>query len=215
VTIQSYYHRTQDAPQWDVYQPDRNDGNNGNNGYAGSGYGRNSGIVNVADGTRIAATLNSRLNMRTSRSGEPFTMTVREPAELQGARIDGVISRISSGNNSGNDLRLDFRTIELRGRSSDFDATLNTIRLADGTLLRLDADGDASGNTRDPRVQNGAIGAAVGAVIGAIVGGGKGALAGMVVGGAGGVIMAQGHQQLDLAPGADVTLTTVSSHRKP
>ena len=73
----------------------------------------------VPDGTRLFATLDTPLSMRNSRNGEPFTMTVHSPAEYQGARIDGVITRVNAYRNSGNvmDMRVDFRTIELRGRS--------------------------------------------------------------------------------------------------
>jgi outer membrane lipoprotein SlyB len=53
----------------------------------------------------------------------------------------------------------------------------------------------------------------VGAIIGAMAGGGKGAAIGAVIGGTGGVILSQGHEQLELTRGTEVTLTVVSSYR--
>ena len=210
VTIESYYRRIATLPRWDVYAsgPEYEYG-------ARPEYGP---AMLVPEGTRLSATLDTPLSMRASRNGEPFTMTVRSPAEFQGARIDGVISRVNAvrRTENGMDMRVDFQTIELRGRSSEFAAYLNTVRLSDGTLLRVEADGDVRDVSRqDATIQNGAIGAAVGAIIGALAGGGKGAAAGAFVGGAGGVILSQGHEQLDLPPGADVTLTVVTRYRIP
>ncbi len=109
------------------------------------------------------------------------------------------------------DMRVDFRTIQMRGRSSEFGAELRTMRLADGTILRVNDESDTRGVRLDSTAaQNGAIGATVGAIIGALAGGGKGAAVGALVGGAGGVILSQGHEQLDFQPGAEVTLTTLT-----
>jgi hypothetical protein len=213
VTIQSYYRRTATTPRWDVYA------SGSGPGYDNRSDGLAAGILFVPDGTRMLATLDTPLSMRRSRDGEPFTMTVRSPAEFQGARIDGVISRVNGDRETGNglDMRVDFQTIQLPGRrSSEFAALLNTIRLYDGTLLRVNADGDVrDANRTDTTIQNGSIGAAVGAIIGALAGGGKGAVVGAVVGGAGGVILSQGHEQLDLSPGAEVTLTAATRYRIP
>ncbi len=212
VTIQSYYRRTMDAPRWDVYASG-----------TGRGYGRgNNGrpeyppATVVPDGMRLTASLETPLSMRTSQHGEPFTMIVLDPMEFKGARITGVISRMNVDRGGGRttDLGVDFQSIEWRGRSSEFDAYLNTIRLSNGSILRLNADGDGRNMNRgEAAVQGGAIGAAVGAIIGAVAGGGKGAAIGAVVGGTGGIILSQGHEQLDLPRGADVTLTAVSPYR--
>jgi osmotically inducible lipoprotein OsmB len=205
VVIQSYYLRAEGTPRWDVYA-------------SGPRYGSASGMMVVPDGTQLLATLDTPLSMRTSRDGEPFTMTVRSAGQFQGARINGVISRVNTYRESGNggDMRVDFQTIELSGRSSEFAAVLNTVRLFDGTVLRVNAEGNARNvNSGDTTVRNGGIGAAVGAIIGAVVGGGKGAVVGAVVGGTGGVILSQGQEQLDLPPGTEVTLTVLAGYRGP
>jgi len=210
VTIQTYYRRTSTTPRWDVYTPER-----GNDpAYGGRSWFRSAGVV--PHGTQLLATLDTPVNMRTSRNDQPFTMTIRSPAEFQGARIDGVISRVNADQNTGTarDVRVDFRTIEISGRSSDFDALLNTVRLPDGTLLRIEDDGEVrDANRGNASMRYGAIGAAVGAIIGAVTAGDKGAAIGAVIGGASGVILARGHEQLDLPRGTDVTLTAVSRYR--
>jgi hypothetical protein len=216
VTIQSYYRRTARAPRWDVYDSAR--GYGPDYGSARPVYGSASEMMIVPEGTRLLATLDTPLSMRGSRNGEPFTMTVHSPAEFQGARISGVISRVDGYRQAGNsqDLRVDFQTMQMRGRSSEFDAYLNTIRLSDGTLLRVNEEGEVREvNRRDTTIQNGAVGGAIGAIIGALAGGGKGAAVGAIIGGTGGVILSQGHEQLDLRPGSEVTLTAVGRYRLP
>ena len=210
VTIQSDYRRTSTTPRWDLYA------SGPGNGSASVGRSWSGSAVVVPDGTRLQTTLDTPVSMRTSRNDEPFTMTVHRPAEFRGARIDGVISRVSAYRDAetGRDMRFDFRTIELRGRSSEFHALLNTVRLSDGTLLRIDDEGEVQDENRGlTTIRNGAIGVAVGAIIGAVAGGGKGAVVGAVVGGAGGVILSQGREQLDLPRGTDVTLTAASRDR--
>ena len=218
VTVQSYYRRIANEPRWDL------------NTYAprpvptyGSGYGAppvyapyapTTGQFAVQDGTRLIATLDTPLSTRTSRSGERFTMTVRSPAQFEGARIDGVVSRVNPYQQSSNsaDMMVNFETIHFRGgQTSEFRAVLDTVRTPDGATLRVDAEGGVRDtNVNDTRIEHGAIGAAVGAIIGAIAGGGKGAAVGAVVGGAGGAILVEGRDQLDLPPGTEVTITATA-----
>jgi hypothetical protein len=174
----------------------------------------------VPDGTRIVAVLDTSLSTRTSRSGERFSMTVQGPPQYQGARIDGVIARITPyGQGRNADMRVDFDTIRLRdGRTAEFEAVLNTVRTPGGVTLRVDASGGVPDpNRTNATIQQGAIGAALGAIIGSFAGGGKGAAIGAVVGGAGGAILAQDREQyLDLPPGTQVTIIVTSSrYRTP
>jgi len=98
VTVQSYYRRIANEPRWDLYAGDSRPDSAYGAGYgAGSGYppapayAPPAGDFVVPDGTRLIATLDTPLSTRTSRSGERFTMTVRGPAQFEGARIDGVV----------------------------------------------------------------------------------------------------------------------------
>ena len=209
VTIQSYYRRVANQPRWDVYAPEP--------GYAPRPEPR---PFSVPDGTRIVAVLDTSLSTRTSRSGERFSMTVRSPEEYQGARIDGVIARITPyGQGRNADMRIDFDTIEFYdGETADFDAVLESVRTPGGVTLRVDASGGVPDRNRtDATIQQGAVGAALGAIIGAIAGGRKGAAIGAVVGGAGGAILAQDRDEyLDLPPGTQVTIIVTSSrYRTP
>jgi hypothetical protein len=215
VTIRSYYRRIADQPQWNVappepaYVPDPR--------YVPQPEPR---PFMMPDGTRIVAVLDSALSTRTSRSGERFSMTVRGPAEYEGARIDGVIARITPyGPGRSADMRVDFDTIRLRGgETAAFDAVLDTVRTPGGVTLRVDASGGVPDpNHTDTVIQQGAVGAALGAIIGAIAGGGKGAAIGAIAGGAGGAILAQDRDQyLDLPPGTQVTIiVTPPRYRTP
>ncbi len=203
VSIESYYRRISTTPEWDLYD-DRVDPPRA---AVGRGTGRT--MTSVPDGTRLVATLDTPISMRDSRDGEPFTMTVQTPGEYQGARIDGVLSRVRDTQGNGMDLRFAFDQIEAGGQSAQFDAVVNTIRLLDGRTLHITDEGDMRQTGGGNTVRNGTIGAAVGAIIGAIAGGGKGALIGAAVGGAGGVIVSQGRETLEIPRGAQIALTAV------
>ena len=198
IAVRSYYGRVDAQPRWDVYVPDSR----------GGAYPEPR-VFAVPDGTRLLAVLDTSLSTRTSRSGQHFSMTVQSPREYAGARIDGVIARITPHGPGRNvDLRVDFDRIRLRGgRPAEFDAILDTVRTPGGMTLRVEAGGDAP-----DAVQQGAIGAALGTVIGAIVGGGKGAVVGAVVGGASGAIMAQDRDPyLELPPNTQVGIVVTTS----
>jgi hypothetical protein len=200
VTIRSYYRRLNREPRWDVYVPvrvvDRRP--------TGFGYG-------VPEGTRLVATLDTALNTKTSRDGTAFTMTVRNPGEFQGARIDGVVDRVGQYSRDRNaDMRIVFDKIHLRnGRDLDFDAIVESVRTPGGASMRVDSssnDVDDKSKTQDT-IEKGAVGAGLGAVVGAIIGGGKGAAIGAAIGGAGGVIVAQNRDEIvDLPRGTQVTM---------
>ena len=222
VSFQSYYRRFSREARWDVYDDGpgfgRGRGNargRGDDGRGAGWVGWNPADTNVPDGMHLVATLDTPLSMRNSRDGEAFTMTVRGPAEFQDARIHGVISRVRAARGDDMDMRVEFQRIDVRGRSMDFDAVLNTVRLPGGKVLRVNSDGEVRENSTAETVRNGAVGVAIGAVIGALAGGGKGAAIGAAVGGAGGVILSQGDEQLDLPRGAEVTLTAQSRYRTP
>jgi hypothetical protein len=201
VTVRSYYRRTSPEPRWDLYAGDR------------GGYGPPPPppprAFYLAEGTRLAAVLDTEIDTRRTRSGERFTMTVENPAEYRDARIDGTIARIE-----GHDMYVDFDTIRLRdGRTTEFDAVLSTVRTPRGETMRVNSSTLPDQNRTNATIAQGAIGAGLGAIIGAIAGGGKGAAIGAVVGGAGGAILAQGNDQfINLPPGTQVTIVVTAPH---
>lgn len=203
VTVRTYYDRTSDVAQLNIYDTNREDS---------IGSGAVAGDFIVPNGTQIVAVLNNELSTQNVREGERFTMTVRSPGQYNGATIEGVVSSVErSGRITGrSQLTLDFDTIRMRdGRSYRFAGILEAVRTPEGDVVRIDNEGAVrDSNQTNKTVQRTAIGTAVGAIIGAIAGGGKGAAIGAVIGaGAGaGSVYVQGREDLDLDAGTEVTV---------
>ena len=204
VVVRTYYDRTADVAQLNVYDTNREGGNIGTGEVAGS--------FIIPDGTQIVAVLNNQLTTETVREGERFTMTVRSPGQYDGATIEGYVSSLErSGRVTGrSQMTLDFDTIRMRdGRSYRFAGILEAVRTSTGEVVKIDNEGAVrDSNQTNKTVQRTAIGTAVGAIIGAIAGGGKGAAIGAVIGaGAGaGSVYVQGREDLDLDAGTEVTI---------
>jgi hypothetical protein len=203
VTVRTYYDRTSDVAQLNLYDTDREDGNVA---------GAVAGNFIVPDGTQLVAVLNSDLSTQNVRQGDRFTMTVRSPGQYEGATIEGVVSSVErSGRITGrSEMTLDFDNIRTRdGRTYRFAGILETVRTPEGDVVRVDNEGAVrDSNQTNKTVQRTAIGTAVGAIIGAIAGGGKGAAIGAVIGaGAGaGSVYVQGREDLNLQAGTEVTV---------
>ena len=203
VVATSMYRKTSDQPTWDLYDSRRD--------VPASTYPRDvrSGYA-IPNGTRLIARLDSPLDSNTIRDGDRFTVTVQSPSEFDGAVIDGVVSKSTSGNilNRAN-LVLNFDRVRLRnGQSYPFSAILESVRLPDGTSAKVDNEGSIGGQS-DQAITRGAIGAALGGIIGAIAGGGKGAAIGAVLGGAGGAstVFIEGRNDLQMPRGTELSLT--------
>jgi hypothetical protein len=204
VTVQSTYNKTSEIAQLDLFR--------GRPG-PGAGGGWNGGNFGVEDGAQLVATLNNELSTERSREGDRFTMTVRSPSRYEGAVIEGRVYRVSrSGRLSGrSEMALQFDRIRLpNGRSYDFTGYIETVRTADGRVIRVDNEDSIQAERGQTRrtVERAGIGAAIGAVLGAIIEGGEGALIGAAIGaGAGaGSIFIEGREDLDLDPGTEITL---------
>ena len=205
VTVRSYYDRVSDAAQLNLYSPSANAGTYSNTGAV-------SGNFVVPDGARLVAVLNTNLNTRSTREGERFTMTVRAPAQYDGAVIEGHVSHVErSGRVTGrSEMTLNYDSIRLRdGRTYQFAGSTEAVRTTSGELVRVDNEGAARGDSRtSDTIQRTAIGTAVGAILGAILDGGGGAAIGAAVGaGAGaGSVYVQGSEDLALNRGAEITV---------
>lgn len=212
VVVQSVYERTSDVAQWNIYTGNPTYSNNQN-------YPTNttaSGSFIVPDNTQLIAVLNSDISTQTTRDNDRFTMTVRSPAEFDGAVIEGYVSNVSrSGRISGRSgMTLNFDSIRMRnGSTYRFAGVVESVRTQNGETVRVDNEGTVQDSNQTNRtVQRAAIGTAVGAIIGAIAGGGKGAAIGAVVGaGAGaGSVYVQGRDELDLRNGTELTIRSSS-----
>lgn len=205
VMVQSYYDRTSDVAQWNIYNP--------NTAYATSNTEAASGSFIVPDGTQLVAVLNHNLSTQNTRDGERFTMTVRSPVQYDGATIEGYVSDVNRGGRitGRSEMTLNFDRIRLRdGRTYNFAGFVENVVAANGESVRVDNEGalEEGDNRTNTTVTRTAIGTAVGAIIGAIAGGGKGAAIGAAVGaGAGaGSVYVQGRDDLNLMSGTEVTV---------
>jgi YMGG-like Gly-zipper len=205
VTVHSYYRKSSDEAQWDIYSTNRG---------APSQTDSAAGDFGVPDGTRLVATLDDALSTRNAHAEDRFTITTRSPSQYEGAVIEGTVSSVNaSGRVSGRaDMALNFESIRMRdGRTYQFAGVIESVRTANGETISVDNEGTVEENSQTEKaVQRGAIGAAIGAIIGAISGGGKGAAIGAAIGaGAGaGTVIVQGRDQLDLPRGTELTITS-------
>jgi hypothetical protein len=203
VTVRTYYDRTSDVAQLNIYDTNREDTNVG---------GGAVGSFIIPNGTEIVAVLNNDLSTQNAREGDRFTMTVRSPGQYDGATIEGQVTSVNrSGRVSGrSEMTMDFDTIRLRdGTTYRFAGILESVRTPNGDVVRVDNEGAVrESDQTNKTVTRTAIGTAVGAIIGAIAGGGKGAAIGAIVGaGAGaGSVYVQGRNDLDLTAGTEVTV---------
>ncbi|HEY6659675.1 MAG TPA: YMGG-like glycine zipper-containing protein [Pyrinomonadaceae bacterium] len=203
ITVKTYYDRTSDVAQLNIYDTNRE----------GSPVGGDVATGNfvIPNGTELVAVLNNDLSTQNIREGERFTMTVRG-GQYEGATIEGSVINVSRGGRvSGrSEMTLDFDTIRLRdGQSYRFAGILESVRTPSGEVVRVDNEGAVrESDQTNKTVTRTAIGTAVGAIIGAIAGGGKGAAIGAVIGaGAGaGSVYVQGPNDLALTAGTEVTL---------
>ena len=203
VTVRTYYDRTSDVAELNIYDTNR-EGNAGGPVATGN--------FVIPDGTEIVAVLNNDLSTQNVQQNDRFTMTVRSPGQFEGATIEGYVTNVErSGRVSGrSQVTLDFDTIRLRnGQTYRFAGILETVRTPSGDVVRVDNEGAVRDSDQTKQtVTRTAIGTAVGALIGAIAGGGKGAAIGAVIGaGAGaGSVYVQGRNDLDLPAGTEVTV---------
>ncbi|HEU4509612.1 MAG TPA: YMGG-like glycine zipper-containing protein [Pyrinomonadaceae bacterium] len=204
ITVRTYYDRTSDVAQLNIYDTNRED--------TGAVAGVATGDFVVPNNTQIVAVLNSDISTQNVQEGDRFTMTVRSPGQYEGATIEGSVLNVERGGRvtGRSELTMDFDTIRLRdGRSYRFAGILESVRTAEGEVVKIDNEGAVrESNQTEKTVTRTAIGTAVGALIGAIAGGGKGAAIGAVLGaGAGaGSVYIQGRNDLELRSGTEVTL---------
>src|SRR5215212_4812724 len=204
ITVRTYYDRTSEVAQLNIYETNREGGNIGGGDVA-------TGNFVIPNGTELVAVLNNDLSTQNVREGERFTMTVRG-GQYDGATVEGSVINVQRGGRvtGRSELTMDFDTIRLRdGRSYRFAGILQSVRTPSGEVVRVDNEGAVRDSDQTNKtVTRTAIGTAVGAIIGAIAGGGKGAAIGAVVGaGAGaGSVYIQGRSDLDLTAGTEVTV---------
>lgn len=201
VVVDSVYDRTADVARW----------SNDSRPILGNASATTGEFI-VRDGETLVAILNNDLTTKLSQQGDLFTMTVREPSQLEGAVIEGVVSSVDQGGRltGRSGMSLNFERIRLRnGQTYKFSGVLGDVRLLNGDTVKVDNEGSAKGSNQTTQtIQRTGIGTAVGAIIGAVVGGGKGAAIGGIIGAAGGAgtVFIQGKDNLELPVGTELTI---------
>ena len=155
--------------------------------------------------------LDDTLTSTDSEVGDPFSATVVDAGEYQGARVYGHITEIDmSGRLKGHTsimLRFD-RLVMPDGRRAPIQAEIVELYHApSGEKVGVEGAVESGGRGRTG-IEHTGIGAGAGALLGAIFGGGKGAGLGSIIGGAGGLgtTAFHGHQKITLRSGQEMLI---------
>jgi len=165
----------------------------------------------VPDDVAVRIRLDDTLTSTDSQVGDPFSATVVDKGDYQGARVYGHITQIDmSGRIKGHTsmmLRFD-RMVMTDGRRARINAEIVQLYHAPSGE-KVDVEGAIeSGGRGRKTVEHTAIGAGAGALLGGIFGGGKGAGFGSIIGGAGGLgtTAFHGHQKITLSSGQEMLI---------
>jgi hypothetical protein len=146
-----------------------------------------------------------------SEVGDPFSATVVDESDFQGARVYGHIAQIDlSGRVKGHTsmmLRFD-RLVAPDGRRAPIHAEiLELYHAPSGEKVDVEGAIESGGRGRKS-IEHTVIGAGAGALLGGIFGGGKGAGIGSIIGGAGGLgtTAFHGHQKITLSSGQEMLI---------
>jgi hypothetical protein len=165
----------------------------------------------VPDDVALRIRLDDTLTSTDSQVGDPFSATVVDKGDYQGARVYGHIAQIDmSGKIKGHTsmvLRFD-RLVMPDGRRARIHAEIVELYHAPSGE-KVDVEGAIeSGGRGRKTIEHTIIGAGAGALLGGIFAGGKGAGIGSVIGGAGGLgtTAFHGHQKITLNSGLEMLI---------
>ncbi|MBS1794409.1 MAG: hypothetical protein JSS81_11175 [Acidobacteria bacterium] len=159
-------------------------------------------IIVIPTDTELIVELNDELGTERSKEGDKFTGKIVSPMELNGALIEGRVSKIQKPGRIKRraEMLLSFDRIVLtEGRWSNFNAILTEVLPVKGdNVKRVDTEGTVEGKSsiKDDSIKVGAS-TGTGALVGVIVGGPVGAAVGAGVGaafGVGAVVVERGKQ---------------------
>jgi hypothetical protein len=168
----------------------------------------------VPDDIALRIRLDDTLTSTDSQVGDPFSATVVERGDYQGARVHGHISQIDmSGKIKGHTsmmLRFD-RLVMPDGRRAPIRAEiLELYHAPSGEKVDVEGAIESGGRGRKT-IEHTVIGAGAGALLGGIFGGGKGAGIGSIIGGAGGLgtTAFHGRQKIALNSGQEMLIRVI------
>lgn len=170
----------------------------------------------VPEDTALRVRLDDTLTSVDSKVGDPFSATVVDKGDYQGARVYGHVAQIEmSGRVKGHTsmmLRFD-RLVMPDGRRAPIHAEIIELYHApSGEKVDVEGAIESGGRGRKTAEHTG-IGAGAGALLGGIFGGGKGAGIGAIVGGVGGLgtTAFHGHQKITLNSGQELLIRTIGN----
>ena len=155
--------------------------------------------------------LDDTLTSVDSEVGDPFSATVVDKGDYQGARVYGHIAQIEASGRvkGGSSMMLRFdRLVMPDGRRARIHAEIVQLYHAPSGE-KVDVEGAIeSGGRGRTSIERTALGAGAGALLGGIFGGGKGAGIGSVIGGAGGLgtTAFHGRQKITLSSGQEMLI---------
>jgi len=165
----------------------------------------------VPDDVALRIRLDDTLTSNDSEVGDPFSATVVDQGDYQGARVYGHVAQVDmSGKIKGHTtmlLRFD-RLVMPDGRRAPIHAEIVELYHAPSGE-KVDVEGAIeSGGRGRKSIEHTAIGAGAGALLGGIFGGGKGAGIGSIIGGAGGLgtTAFHGRQKITLGSGQEMLI---------
>lgn len=168
----------------------------------------------VPDDVALRIRLDDTLTSVDSEVGDPFSATVVDQGDYQGARVYGHITQIdASGRIKGRTsmmLRFD-RLVMPDGRRARIRAEIVELYHApSGEKVDVEGAIESSGRGRKS-IEHTVIGAGAGALLGGIFGGGKGAGIGSIIGGAGGLgtTAFHGRQKITLSSGQEMLVRII------
>ncbi len=165
----------------------------------------------VPDDVALRIRLDDTLTSVDSEVGDPFSATVVDKGDYQGARVYGHITNIDmSGRVEGHtSMMLQFdRLVMSDGRRASIHAEIIELYHApSGEKVDVEGAIESGGRGRTTAVHT-ILGAGAGALLGGIFGGGKGAGIGSIIGGAGGLGTTAfiGRQKITLSSGLEMLI---------
>jgi hypothetical protein len=162
----------------------------------------------------FVAKLLSPISTKTSNQGDMFTAIVEDPAQYQGAVLEGRITKLKKpkkGVGKGKaEIAFEFDTITFNSKSTPVTVDLEEVQNSKG-VKAVDEEGRAIGKTSNKKralatLAGGALGAGIGALAGGAQGAAKGGAIGLAAGLALGLTMTTAGSDLEFLPGSHLTL---------
>lgn len=169
----------------------------------------------VPEDVALRIRLDDTLTSVDSEVGDPFSATVVDRGDYQGARVYGHITEIDpSGKVTGHTsmmLRFDRVVMPDGSRARIHAEIVELYHAPSGEKVDVEGAIESGGRGRKS-IEHTVLGAGAGALLGGIFGGGKGAGIGSVIGGAGGLgtTAFHGHQKITLSSGQEMLIRITS-----